>query len=220
MNKKIISVITALFLLSVTFFSFEGALVSADQTVSSTPTSTLNFNVTVDVTSELSLTCASSVAMSSISGLTGGSSVSSADCNVKSNNAGGYILYVKASSTPALVSNSSSSVYFSDYRTTTPEYTWTNDSASSSFGISVSSTDAVSAFRSSASVCGGGAVAASYLACFRSLSTSNITLASASAATVSNGVTTTIGFKAEVGATRNQPTGSYTAGITVTAFNQ
>lgn len=220
MNKKIVSFFTTMFLISVTFFSFEGTLVSADQTVSTTPTSTLNFNVTVAVTSELSLTCPSSVSMSSISGLTGGSSLSTADCNVKSNDANGYVLYIKASSTPALVSVASTSVYFDDYRTSTPEYTWTNASASSSFGISVSSTNAVSAFRSSASVCGGGPTAASYTACFRSLSTNNITLASASSATVSNGVTTTIGFKAEVGATRNQPTGTYTAGITVTAFNQ
>ncbi len=220
MDKKIISFTTALFLFSVIFFSFEGALVSADQTVSTTPTSTLSFDVTVAVTSELSLTCPSSVSMSSISGLTGGSSISAADCNVKSNNVGGYLLYIRASSTPALVNVASSTVYFDDYRTATPEYTWTNASASSSFGISVSSTNAVSAFRSNTGVCGGGPTAATYTACFRSLSTSNITLSSASSATVSEGVSTTIGFKAEVGSTRNQPTGTYTAGITVTAVNQ
>lgn len=219
MNKKIVSFVAVLFVLSITFFSFEGTLVSADQTASTTPTSTLNFNVTLSVTSELSLTCPSSVAMSSISGLTGGTSFSTADCNVKSNDAAGYLLYIKASSTPAMVSAASSSVYFDDYRTSTPEYTWTSASASSSFGISVSSTNAVSAFRNSGSTCGGGATS-TYSNCFRSLSTSNINIASASAATVTNGVTTTIGLKAEVGATRNQPTGSYTAGITVTAFNQ
>lgn len=219
MNKKLLSIFTALFLLSITFFSLEGTIVSADQTASTTPTSTLNFNVTLSVTSELSLTCPSSVAMSSISGLTGGSSISSADCNVKSNDVNGYILYINASSSPALVNNSSSSIYFDNYRTSTPEYTWVNAAASSSFGISVSSTDAVTAFKNDTSVCGSGSLT-SYTACFRSLSTSNISLASASAATAYSGVTTTIGFKAEVGSTRNQPTGTYTAGITVTAFNQ
>ncbi len=219
MYKKIISFASIIFLLSAVFFSFEGSVVSADQTASTTPTSTLTFGVTLTVSSELSLTCPSSVSMSAISGLTGGTSFSTADCNVKSNDAAGYLLYVKASSTPAMVSVASTSVYFDDYRTSTPEFTWTNNTASSSFGISVSSTGAVSAFRSSGSACGGGATS-TYSNCFRSLSTSNINVASASAATVSAGVTTTIGFKAEVGATRNQPTGSYTAGITVTAFNQ
>lgn len=218
--NKIVSFGLALFLLPILFFSFEGNLVSAVQTVSTTPTSTLSFDVTLSVTSELSLTCPSSVAMSSISGLTGGSSYNVADCNVKSNDANGYLLYVKASSSPALVSNSSSSVFFSDYRTTTPEYTWTLDStASSSFGFSVSSTGAVSAFRYTDTTCGGGP-STSYMACFRALSTSDINVASKSSATDSNGVTTTVAFKAEIGSTRNQPTGSYVAGITITAVNQ
>jgi len=219
MIKKIFSMVTVLFLLSITFFSFEGTLVSADQTTSTVPTSTLNFNVTLTVTSELSLTCPSSLAMSSISGLTGGSSINYVDCNVKSNDYNGYLLYVSASSSPALVNNASSSVYFSDYRTSTPEFTWTNASASSSFGISVSSSNAVAAFKNTGSVCGSGTTS-TYTNCFRSLSTSNINIASDSAPTISAGVTTSIAFKAEVGATRNQPTGSYTAGITVTAFNQ
>lgn len=214
-----ISVAFTMFLLSALFFSFEGALVNADQTASTTPTSTLNFDVTLTVTGEMSLTCTSSVAMSAISGLTGGTSISPTDCNVKTNNANGYLLYVKASSTPAMVNNASTSIYFDDYRTSTPEYTWTNSSASSSFGISVSSTDVVVAFKNTGAACGSGSIS-SYLNCFRSLATSNINIASKSSPTAYDGVTSTIAFKAEIGSTRNQPTGSYTAGITVTAVNQ
>lgn len=219
MKEKIISVAFTMFLLSALFFSFEGALVNADQTASTTPTSTLNFDVTLTVTGELSLTCTTSVAMSAISGLTGGTSISPTDCNVKTNNANGYLLYVKASSTPAMVNNASTSIYFDDYRTSTPEYTWTNSSASSSFGISVSSTDVVTAFKNTGLACGSGLIS-SYLNCFRSLATSNINIASKSSPTAYDGVTSTIAFKAEIGSTRNQPTGSYTAGITVTAVNQ
>lgn len=220
MKNKIISVAFTMFLLSALFFSFEGALVNADQTASTTPTSTLNFDVTLTVTGELSLTCPSEVAMSAISGLTGGTSVAPADCNVKTNNANGYLLYIKASSTPAMVNNASTSIYFDDYRTATPEFTWTlNSTASSSFGISVSSTDAIAAFKNTGDACGSGSIS-SYLNCFRSLATSNINIASKSSPTAYDGVTSTIAFKAEIGSTRNQPTGSYTAGITVTAVNQ
>ena len=220
MSKKIISFLSIIFILSTLFFSFEGAIVSADQTASTTPTSTLNFDVTLSVTAELSLTCPSSLAMSAISGLTGGTSSDTVDCNVESNNANGYLLYIKSSSAPALLSEASSSIFFSDYRSSTPEYAWTLDStASSSFGFSVESSDVVEAFRNDQAACGGGGFN-STSNCFRSLSTSDINIASAALATDSGGVTTTVGFKAEVGSTRNQPTGNYTASITVTAVNQ
>lgn len=220
MNKKIILFASTLFLLSALFFSSEGAMVSATtQTASTTPTSTLSFDVNLVVTSELSLTCPTAVTMSSISGLTGGTSFSVASCNVKTNSTGGYLLYVKASSTPALVNNSNPAYYFDDYSTTTPEYTWTVGAASSSFGFSVSSTGVVAAFKNDGATCGGGTTS-TYSNCFRSFSTSNINIASKVSTTDVNGVNTDIGLKAEVGTTRNQQTGTYVAGITVTAVAQ
>ena len=84
------------------FLGAEGVIVSADQTATSTSTSTLQFPVTLIVNTEIDLSCPASVLMPAISGLTGGPSSATADCNVKTNSANGYYLYVHASSTPAL----------------------------------------------------------------------------------------------------------------------
>ena len=214
--KKIISYSLVGSMLSyMVFLGNEGLIANAD-TATSTSTSTLPIAVTLNVTTEIDLSCPNSVALSAISGLTGGTSSNTADCNVKTNSSGGYTLLVHASTTPALKSGSN---FFSDYRTASPEYTFTNPStASSSFGFSASSTDA-SAFKSSSGTCGSGST--DYTHCFRSfVGTGDVTVSTSVAPTAASGTTTTLNFEAQVGNTAMQAYGNYTANVTVTAVAQ
>lgn len=218
--KEVISLILlGNFLFLFIFFTSEGELVkAANQTATDVPTSTLAFSATLTVSEEISLICPDAVALSAIAGLTGGSSSNTADCNVKTNSADGYTLYIHTSTTPALKSGS---LFFSDYSTTTPEYTWAlTSTASSSFGFSASSTDIVTAFKTNGSACGTGTTS-TYNQCFRAFSgTTDVSLANKTSPTAVAGTTTTINFKAQVGTTAVQTSGSYSAGITITAVTQ
>ncbi len=178
-----------------------------------------SFTVGVDVTGEISLTCPdTAVSMSSsgqIAGISGGETIGSTACSVITNNSSGYSLKVHAATNPAL--QKSVSVYFDDH-VTTQSYDFTSSTASSTFGFSVSSTDAVLAFLNNGSACGAGSNS-SYMRCFRGFNgTSDIEIANGSATTA--GTTSTIAFKAKVGSAKNQETGSYSSTITVTAITQ
>jgi len=219
MKKIIGSVAISCVLFVGLFLFFEADLVgAANQTASTTPTSTLNFNVTLTVGSEISLICPSTgdVALAGISGLSGGASSVTAACGVNTNNALGYNLTIKATSTPAMMH--SGGVYaIPDYTETTPEYNWALDAVTTStFGYAVSSTDVVTAFKNNGSACGGAGTLSDFGHCFRSLTTSPVSVATRAIATPST-VTTTVNFKVEVGNQSNQPTGNYTSTIVVTA---
>ena len=199
------------------FLGAEGVIVSADQTATSTSTSTLQFPVTLIVNTEIDLSCPASVLMPAISGLTGGPSSATADCNVKTNSANGYYLYVHASSTPALKSSTGS---FGDHPyTTVPQFTWALAStATSTFGFAASSTDVTDTFKSTASTCNSNGGTISVSNCFRGFNgISDLTVSHGTTPTSAGGTTTTLNFKAEVGSTASQAAGTYTANITVTA---
>ncbi|MFA6424300.1 MAG: hypothetical protein WCV83_03250 [Candidatus Magasanikbacteria bacterium] len=220
MKKIIGSFAISCFLFVSLFLFFEADLVGAvDQTASTTPTSTLSFDVQVSVGAELSLTCPLGTKnMGSISGLSGGTANITADCGVRTN-AEGYDLYIKASTTPAMIHTTNPSYVFSDYRSSTPEYIWGNNTASSSFGYAVSSTDVKSAFLNNSSACGLGSNI-SYEKCFVALSTTNRQIASREVSTGVTTITTTINFKAEVAVGNGQSFGTYSAGIVVTAVTR
>ena len=216
--QKIVSGVTlSLTLLYMVFLGGEGVIVNAD-TATSTSAAAINDVVTLTVSTEISLTCPTSVSLGTISGLTGGTASNTSDCNVKTNAALGYNLTVNATNTPAMISDSND---ISDYSTTTPQFTWAIPStASSSFGFAVSSTDAVAAFKNDGSACGAGTTS-TYANCFRAFSgASAIPVASKASATTATGVTTTLNFKTEIGSTRVQPSGTYTATVVITANAQ
>lgn len=203
------------------FLIFEGGLVSAQtQTDTESVTSTLNFPVTLTVSSEIKLTCpVGPVTMGTISGLTGGTASTTADCNVATNNSSGYQMWVHATNTPAMISDSNPADEFGDYASS-PEYTWSIATNEAEFGFAASSTDVVTAFKNDgASACGGSVIEDTK--CFRGFSgTTDVLVASRASETGVNGVTSTLRFYAEIGTVKNQPSGAYRATVVVTAAVQ
>lgn len=199
------------------FLGTEGLVAYADTTATSTTAAAVNDVVTLDVTNEISLTCPTSTSLGSVSGLTGGAASNTSSCNVKTNDSAGYSLTVNATNTPALISGSST---VSDHPSTTPQYTWAlNSTASSTFGFAVSSTDVVAAFKNNGSACNAGTTVDN-THCFRGfVGSTPISVASKNSATTNSGVDTILNFKAEIGSTAVQPSGTYTATIVVTATN-
>jgi hypothetical protein len=131
-----------------------------------------------------------------------GTANGSATWNVKTNNLAGWTLGLEASSAPAMKSGANS---FADYTETapgTPE-AWSVDAADSEFGFNSSGTYAEAGF-------GGN----KYLG-FDGLN--QIQIAHRNAPSEGVGDDTTVGFRAEVGASHNQALGTYDATITATA---
>jgi len=209
--KKLLSLTLMVSMLAFNAFMLvEGGVANAAEVTNSTTvagaSTSVDFDVTVEVTPELSITCDLDTAtmVNAIPGLTGGSAVTSTDCNVKTNNYAGYQLKVKADNTNALELLTSSSVYFTDYATATPA-AWITDPTLAQFGFNVTGSDIESAF------------SAGY---YRGLAgVTDILVAHKDVATTYTGVSTTFNWKAEVGSQHSQETGIYKADITVTAFS-
>jgi hypothetical protein len=131
-----------------------------------------------------------------------GSATGTVTWNVKTNHLGGWTLDVKASTDPALQDGGNS---FDDYTETvpgTPEV-WSVDAADSEFGFNATGTYAESGFSGSKYMGFDG--------------TTRIQVAHRNAASGGSGDDTNVNFQAEVGASHNQPTGTYYATITATA---
>src|SRR5690606_11468567 len=99
-------------------------------------------------------------------------------------------------------------------------YEWTLASSDSAFGFSPEGDDVVTRFKNNGSVCNqaGGSVTSGY--CWDGFSTTNASIASASSGNSPAGEITTVNLKAEAGSSASQPTGSYSATITITALAQ
>jgi hypothetical protein len=122
--------------------------------------------------------------------------------NVKTNHLAGWTLDVKASTDPALQDGGDS---FADYTEATPGTpdAWSVNAADSEFGFSASGTYAESEFSGSK---------------FMGFDGSNrIQVAHRNAPSEGAGDDTTVNFQVEVGASHNQPTGTYYATVTATA---
>ncbi len=167
--------------------------------------STASDPVTVSVTVDdyISISNPGDVTLANIAG-TGGSTESSATWTVATNNDAGYKLEVTASSTPALAKGADSFADFVDGGTPIP---WSVAAADSAFGISAQGN------ATSAALWGNpGAGSGNYRG-----------LQGATAIEVANnsnetaGEDTTLYFRAEVGASHLQPSGTYSANLTVTA---
>jgi len=198
---------TVSLLSSAVFVTAEGSMVAA--------TTSTDANVTLSVTSGVSLSCnTSTVALGSIDGFNGGNASNHGlVCNVKTNDTAGYTLSIDSSGSPAMQGSSDD---FADFSTTTA-FNFSVGSAESKFAFSVSSTDAALAFLNDSADCGTGAVS-SYNNCFSGFDSGNdVTVSASNAATDSNGTDTTFNFTAGIGATRNQTSGNYNATTTITA---
>lgn len=153
-----------------------------------------------------------------INGLYGGAATGEAGWNVRTDSSAGYTLAIKASTDPAL--QVSASDYFSNYTVSgsVPDYSWSVSASANEFGFTPEGTDIATRYKDNGSACNqsGGSDASD--ACWDAISTSNVTIASASSGNSPTGATTTVKFKAEVGGTALKSAGSFSAVITLTAL--
>lgn len=160
---------------------------------------------------------------SSINGLTGGTATGSLGWNVSTNDNAGYTLYIKASTTPAMLCTgggcSVGSDSFADYTpsTSTPDFSWGIINSASEFGFSPEGNDLVSKYKDNTLICGTGSSDTTDK-CWNGLSTTNDQISGSASANLPNGVTTTVKFQAESGSTHIQPSGTYQTTITVTGI--
>jgi len=176
------------------YISLEPAIIRA----SATANDSANVNLAVDPT--LSISSPADVSMSP--DITGsGASTGSAAWAVTTNSVTGWKLEVNASASPAMVSGANT---FADYTETTlgtPE-AWSILATASEFGFTATGSFAEAKYTSSKYQGFQG--------------TTKIQVAHNSTGPDAAD-TTTVGFKAEVGASKVQPTGNYQAVITATA---
>lgn len=219
--KKILSLLLVSGMLSFSIFSLLEGQLAVAATMTSSTTSTVNYTVTLDVTSEIRLTCDNTKNLGSISGLTGGNVSSTVVCNVATNNASGYNMWLHATNTPAMTKSTDGTKVFPDFNTAI-QNNWTNAANTSSFGFTVAtSTDVVQAWKYSGGNCNQPAGTADGTHCWRGFSgATDVLVASRSNETNFAGVTSTFGFQAEVGNAAAQSTGHYVATVVATAAIQ
>jgi len=168
--------------------------------------------------SSISITSPSDIALGSISG-SSESADGSAAWTVTTDSTGGYTLAIKASTNPALQASGGN---FTDYTpaSSAPDYTWSVSSSVAAFGYTVDGSDTATRFLDNGTSCNSSGGSATASTCWDGLSTSNVTIASASSGNSPSGTATTVSVKAETGSSANQAAGSYTATLTVTALAQ
>lgn len=167
-------------------------------------------------TSAISINSPVDVAMPAVGGLGGGMSTSSIVWTVITDNTAGYLLYVEASTAPALRTASSSS--FNDYTPAgaDPDFSFSILSTISAFGFTPEGTDIISRFKDNGSVCNLGSTHTAD-ACWVGFATSTIPVAQSATSNHPSGTATTIKMRAQIGASKIQDSGAYSATITATA---
>lgn len=147
----------------------------------------------------------------------GGVANGSTAVTITTDNPAGYELFIHASSSPALVSSLDS---FADYTPAglDPDFLFAVASADSEFGFTVEGSDVDARFLDDGTQCGVGALDTTDR-CWAPLATSPELIAGSASANVPSGSVTTLKFRAELGSSHVQQTGSYTATSTVTAVS-
>jgi len=185
-----------------------------EPTVAIANTATDNVVVTLNVDTGITISNGADVTMAPNIGISADGSIGSSNWIVKTNNATGYTLAVKASAAPALVSGANS---FADYTETvagTPE-AWSVAGGAKEFGYSAYGTDTATGTWGAAASCGAAGVP-SGTQYYVGTKTTDKTIATRNTVTSSSGITTTICFAAQQN-TVYAPSGSYSATITATA---
>jgi hypothetical protein len=152
----------------------------------------------------------------SIAGVTGGTSNGSTVVTVTTDSPSGYSLFIKASSSPALISGANS---FADYTPAgDPDFTFSILASASEFAFSPEGTHIVQKYKDdTVSLCNTGS-SDTPNACWDALSTSNQTISQSTSGNHPSGTATTLKFRAQSGSSHIQPPGEYTATTTVTAL--
>ncbi len=154
----------------------------------------------------------------SINGTLGGTANGSTTVLVTTDNSLGYELYIKASSSPALVSGSNS---FADYTPAgaNPDFTFSILASASEFAFSPEGSHITSEYRDNGASCGVGLLDTND-SCWAPLGTANELIAESSSSNHPSGTGTVIEFRASSGASNVQAAGTYRATTTVTALPQ
>ncbi len=169
----------------------------------------------------ISLSASPDVVLSTvIDGVIGGVSNGSTTVTVVTDDPAGYELFIKASTSPAMVSGGD---FIADYATsTTPSYDFDFTSGQAFFGYSPEGIDIADTFKNSAGlVCNTGSLDDSD-ACWSGFynESDGRVIADRSDPNHPLGSTTTIKFRVGVGSTANPVPGTYTATATLTALPQ
>lgn len=158
--------------------------------------------------------------MPAIPGLSGGTASGTSGVHVITNNGAGYVLQIKASSSPAM--QHTTEVYnFIDYTLpgVVPEFTWSIPATSSEFGFTPEGDDVVARYLDNGSICNQSQGTDNVAKCWEDLSTDNKTISQSDSSNENGGgSTTTVRFQAQNGNEHVQPSGIYRAYITVTAY--
>ncbi|MBP9771685.1 MAG: hypothetical protein KBD16_02050 [Candidatus Pacebacteria bacterium] len=174
-----------------------------------------NVIVTLNVDAGISITSPSDVSMSQNLGVSADTAVGSAVWNVKTNNAAGYTLAVKATTSPALASGANSVADYTPAVAATPE-TWSVSSGTAEFGFSAFGTHISTGTWGTDSDCIAAAHVPSAGLKYRDFDTSDITIGTSAATTTTAGIDSTVCFAAEQDGFYI-PSGTYQATVVATA---
>lgn len=175
--------------------------------------------VTLNVDEGIVISSPADAPMSQNLGVTAHEATATVVWNVATNAAGGYIIAVRATSTPAMQSSTDVVADYTPATPATPE-TWSVAPGDAEFGFSAFGTHVSTGTWGTDTDCvGGTAHTPSAGLNYRDLDTTDITIGSSGATTTPSGVDTTVCFAVEQNGTYI-PSGAYTATIIATATTQ
>jgi hypothetical protein len=165
--------------------------------------------------SYISISAPSPLLMTSMGGLSGGSSEGTMSWVVVTDNPAGYSMSIASTTSPAMKSATDS---LDDYTPagSDPDYNFTNLPANSSFGFSPEGTDTISRFKDNGSICNAG-LSETSAKCWDGLSTTPKVVAGSSIANHPSGSTVTARLRAESGSSHIQTSGTYNVTLVATA---
>lgn len=166
--------------------------------------------------SYISISTPSDLNLTSVSGLSGGSSEGTMSWNVTTDNTAGYTMNIASTTYPALKSITDS---LSDYvpAGSDPDYNFTNEDSASTFGFSPEGTDVISRFKDNGSNTCNTGEEETIGRCWDGLSTTPKEIASKASSNIPSGSDITVRFRAEIGANRIQTSGTYNVVVVATA---
>ncbi len=173
--------------------------------------------VTLNVDAGISITSPADASMSQNLGVSANTAVASTVWNVKTNNAAGYTIAVKATTSPALRNATNNIADYTPAVAATPE-TW-DVSNTAEFGFSAFGTDISTGTWGTDSDCIAGANVPSAGLKYRDFDTSDIQIGSRSATTTTTGIDTTVCYAVEQDGFY-VPSGTYVATVVATAATQ
>lgn len=195
-------------------YTLEDTLGEIATGVSSSTTYSLRAGYQQTLEVGIAISSPSDVTMSDVNA--GSTSDASASWTVTTDNPGGYSLLVNASTDPAMISGANSITDYSPAGAV-PDFSFTVASNAAAFGFTPEGDDVASNFLDNGATCGVGSTDTSD-SCWDGFSTAYTTVATASSPNHnSSGTETTLKFRAEIGASSSQASGTYTATVTVTA---